>query len=290
MEITTGILISMVGAIAATIATIVALEESHIKYKRAIILCFILLLVLLFWSQRNHFVCLMNQNTCSKATTPVKPDDKEKNNSLSSLKKEYNEGDIIKFGSWPVGAEAEEIEWEILEKKNDGTAIVLSSKVIDVKPYNTERKDITWAESSLRSWLNGEFYGKAFSPVEKDAIVETRLENNDNIGEFTQELVDYLKRWGVDGSSFLGQKWHTKGGEGTTDKIWLLSLDDMERYGRRFSTDESRIAKPMQYLTKNINFCPSEYCKKNGVVGNSWWWLRSPGYYQYHAAYVRPTM
>ncbi|MBO4556929.1 MAG: hypothetical protein J5706_09220 [Elusimicrobiales bacterium] len=200
--------------------------------------------------------------------------------------KEYNEGDIIKFGSWPVGEEAEDIEWEILEKKNDGTAIVLSSKVIDVKPYNTERKDITWAESSLRSWLNGEFYGKAFSPVEKDAIAETRLENKDNIGEFTQELVDYWKRWGVDVSSLLGQKWHTKGGEGTTDKIWLLSLDDMERYGRRFSTDASRVGKPTQYLAKKYNFCTSDVCKKNGVVGNAWWWLRSPGYNQIDAASV----
>ena len=197
---------------------------------------------------------------------------------------------IIEFGRWPIGIKGEEaqpIEWEILEKKNDGTAIVLSSKVIDMKPYNTKNKDITWAESSLRSWLNGEFYSKAFTAEEKDAIEATMLENNDSIGEITQEYVDHGKKWAFDYSSYLGRKWHTKGGADTIDKVWLLSLEDMKRYGRRFSTDASRIAKPMAYLTKNGQFCSSDLCKKNGTVGNVWWWLRSPGYYQRLAAGVQ---
>ncbi len=206
-----------------------------------------------------------------------------------SAASKYNVGDKITFGSWPVGIEgevSEAIEWEILEKKNDGTAIVLSSKVIDAKPYNTEFKDITWAESSLRTWLNGEFYSKAFTAKEKDAIVETTLKNADNIGEFTQEYVDYGNKWGLDWSEYLGIKWHTIGGVDTTDNVWLLSLDDMKRYGRRFSTDASRIGKPMEYLKKKWNFCTSEACKRNGAVGNAWWWLRSPGDFQNDAADV----
>ena len=201
----------------------------------------------------------------------------------------YEAGDIIEFGLWPAeakGEKAQPIEWEILEKKSDGTAIVLSSKVIDVKPYNTGKKDITWAESSLRRWLNEEFYSKAFTAEEKDAIAETRLENKDNIGELTQEYVDYYKKWGIDVSAYLGRKWHTKGGADTTDKVWLLSLEDMQRYGRRFSTDESRTAKPTQYLTKIGTFCVSDICKKNGAAGNAAWWLRSPGDEQSFAAYV----
>ncbi len=117
--------------------------------------------------------------------------------------------------------------------------------------------------------------------------MEVRLKNADNIGEFTQEYVDYGNKWGVDWSKYLGEKWHTIGGADTTDKVWLLSLEDMKRYGRRFSTDASRIARPMKYLTKKWDFGSSdEKSRELGVVGNAWWWLRSPGDYQDYAAYV----
>ncbi|MBO4555334.1 MAG: hypothetical protein J5706_01145, partial [Elusimicrobiales bacterium] len=49
-------------------------------------------------------------------------------NQAIELKKQYEVGDIIEFGSYPYYENGGEkaIEWEILEKYNDGTALVIS--------------------------------------------------------------------------------------------------------------------------------------------------------------------
>ena len=219
------------------------------------------------------------QRSCTLRTKKKKQENKRQYRKyIDNLK----EGVIIKFGSYPFESDGTEkpIEWEILEKNEDGTAIILSSKGIDTKPYNTEKEDITWAECSLRRWLNDEFYSKAFTAKEKDAIVEVSLKNKDNIGEVTQELVDFFNKHEIDLSPYKGQKWHTRGGEYTTDKVWLLSLEDMKRYGRRFSMDTSRIAMPTPYAKERGVYTAADY------GGSCWWWLRSPGDLQYSAAFV----
>ena len=197
----------------------------------------------------------------------------------------YRLGSIISLGRWPIDVQGEDprhIEWEILEKRKDGTAILLSRQAIDLKPYHLEKKSITWSESSIRWWLNGEFYNKAFTESEKGSIVPARLLNSDNNGKYTQAYIDNWKKWGVyesgDEEKYLGRTMRGKGGETTTDKVWLLSLDDMRKYGRRFRSDTSRTVQPAEYLIKRYGeFCTSDNCRKNGAVGNVWWWLRSPG-------------
>ena len=114
-----------------------------------------------------------------------------------------------------------------------------------------------------------------------------RLKNRDNIGVITKELADYGDKWGMNWSSFIGTKWHTKGGADTTDKVWLLSLEEVKKYKNIFRTDKDRQLKPMPDMETRYNYCTSEYCRKNGVVGNAWWWLRSPGHSQLLAAFVR---
>ena len=237
--------------------------------------------------------CLVSTCQTAQTNTSVSKNCINNNCNIDGSQIKYNIGDKITFGSWPVGIEgevSEAIEWEILEKKDDGTAIVLSSKVIDVKPYNTKLENITWNDSSLRKWLHHEFYGKAFTAEEKDKIVETSLKNEDNNEEYTQKYINWWEKWAkkeaVDKKRYIGTKMNGKGGEDTTDKVWLLSLDDIRRYGRRFSTDKNRTAIPMEYLTKEIDFCTSDACKRNRVVGNAWWWLRSPGGEQKNAAYI----
>ena len=82
-------------------------------------------------------------------------------------------GDIIEFGSYEQDNDLsngpEPIEWRVLEV-SDGSALIVSQYALDARAYNKERVRITWAECTLRGWLNGEFYATAFNEEEKGRI------------------------------------------------------------------------------------------------------------------------
>lgn len=52
----------------------------------------------------------------------------------------------------------------------------------------TEKKDNTWAFCSLREWLNGSFYENAFTPEEKDVILETVITEDETAGHGYRSL------------------------------------------------------------------------------------------------------
>ena len=131
-------------------------------------------------------------------------------------------------------------EWLVLETQ-DGKALLLSEAVIGNRPYNDEFKDTTWEKCTLRKWLNNGWLNSSFNEAEKNAIVETNVINADNP---------------EDG---------TAGGNDTVDKIFLLSIDEVNQY---FSSDEECIALAAE-------------------GESAYWWLRSPGGFSLHAAYVR---
>ena len=164
-------------------------------------------------------------------------------------------GDIVKFGSYEqdndISNGKETITWKILEKKK-GKALLISEYALDCKPYNTEGKDVTWEISSIRRWLNEEFMQAAFSKSEQKLIAEITVKNPNN------------------------NKFGTKGGKNTQDKIFLLSIAEAETY---FASDEARACAPTAYAVANGAY-------QNYVTGNCWWWLRSPGYDQDNAAGV----
>lgn len=57
-------------------------------------------------------------------------------------------GDIVKFGNY---------NWQVLEIKG-GKALILSERILEQRAYNHTNTDITWANCSLREYLNGDFY------------------------------------------------------------------------------------------------------------------------------------
>ena len=172
---------------------------------------------------------------------------------LRPLISDVKVGSIITFGRYPQteSGDIKPIEWRVLEVK-DNKAFLLADKRLKTVPYNTEFVKVTWKTSSIRQWLNTDFYNEAFNDSEKSRISITVLENPDN------------PKYGTDG-----------GGE-TSDRIFLLSLDEAERY---FKYDSERVLK----LTP--------YDVKRGAVVNEklqpyFWWLRSPGINQYDASIV----
>ena len=145
-------------------------------------------------------------------------------------------GDNVVFGNYNGNT-----EWIVLAKE-DGKILVISKYAIEHRSYNTEHASITWEKCTLRSKLNGTYLSSAFSSGEQTRIVEMSISNPDN------------------------SKYGTDGGNNTNDKVFLLSIDEVNKY---FTSDSAR-----------------EATLSDGT--SVWWWLRSPGYSSIRAAVVRP--
>ncbi len=188
--------------------------------------------------------------------------------SKTGYKTSYNfskakKGDIIKFGSYeqdyPVNGK-DPIEWVVLDKKKDGL-LVMSKYALDCLPYNTEDVYTTWAECTLREWLNKKFYNAAFNSVEKKMIKTAAVKNDDN--------------------PYYG----TEGGKDTKDKVFLLSLSEIvdTKYGfdsDRYAHDINRRCAPTDYAVAQGAWQDSgtdpEYVTADNIRV-CWWFLRSPG-------------
>lgn len=176
--------------------------------------------------------------------------------------KSANVGDTIKFGKYEqdnnLSNGKEDIEWDVLAKE-DNRVLLISKYALDCKQqYNTERTDITWETCSLRKWLNGTFMDSAFDGAEKTIVKESKVSADKN------------------------PKYSTDPGNATTDKVFLLSINEAEKY---FGSDEDRKCAPTKYAKANGAITSNSYTK-NGAP-TCWWWLRSPGNSQLYAVYVR---
>ena len=68
----------------------------------------------------------------------------------------------------------------------------------------------------------------------------------------------------------------TSPGNNTTDKVFLLSITEVNKY---FNSDSARQCQGTAYC-----YAQGAYKASNG---NCWWWLRSPGLSSDYAAFVR---
>lgn len=181
------------------------------------------------------------------------------------------QADNIYFGTYQQSSDGnsgyniDPIKWRVLENAN-GQLFLLSDQNLDVFQYHVDYESVTWATSTMRSWLNGygaaqntgsdngidytddNFIDTAFSDGEQGAIVDTTVVNDDN--------PDY----------------NTEGGENTNDKIFLLSIAEAQN-SSYFADDSSRIATNTAYVAGGGKI-GSSYM--NGVGEAGYWWLRSP--------------
>ena len=137
--------------------------------------------------------------------------------------------------------------------------MLISEKALDSKPYNTTRNyDVTWENCSLRKWLNETFLNNAFSAEEQALIQSTTVSADKN--------PDYS----------------TDPGNATTDKVFLLSITEAEKY---FDSDKARRCAPTAYAIAQGAYT-NDGCKTADGDACCWWRLRSPGIFQEHAANV----
>lgn len=196
------------------------------------------------------FICVLFIGCqCALAETSLKP------------------GTVVLFGQYEQDNKTENgkepIEWIILEIQ-DEKAFLVSKYALDCLPFHEKAEDLTWENSSIRSWLNEEFYASAFVESEKLAIVQTAISNASEEGFTDYNPVD-LSRTDL---------------SRTNDRLFLLSYREVMHYF------------PGQNDRKIIG---SEYARSRGArfagiisigIGETDWWLRSPGKASRDAAFV----
>ena len=155
---------------------------------------------------------------------------------LSPVFSSVTVGDTFTLGRDRFG---ESVEWTVLAVE-ENRALVISRDILCYASYNDTYSSVTWESCSLRAWLNGPFISSFFTEEEASLIMETTVSSSSN------------PRSGTDG------------GADTTDRVFLLSMEECEQY---FPTEVERRAL------------------YNG--GSDTWTLRTPGRSSYTASEVR---
>lgn len=152
----------------------------------------------------------------------------------------------------------EPIKWRVLSV-NDDDVFLLADKNLDAHRYNDTREDVTWETCTMRTWLNSTFFTEAFNTSEQTAIQNTTVINEDN------------------------PQYGTKGGNNTTDKVYLLSFREITNPAYGFvptrKATNTRKAIRTAYADAKDDSSRHMYSQYN-------YWLRSPGNDGSTASYV----
>ncbi len=150
-------------------------------------------------------------------------------------------GDVISFGKFEMDNDksngADSISWIVLDENDDGILVISKYCLACQEPGNEYN---TWESSITRYWLNNTFYTEAFTNDEKTKIKKVVISNADNPDT------------------------GTKGGNDTADYLFLLSIEETDKY---FSSPKDRVAYGTLYAQKSVN-------EGEGAFN---WWLRTPG-------------
>lgn len=194
-----------------------------------------------------------------------------------------NVGEIVTFGSYMQDAGSDEkkpIEWIVMETNKSGM-LLLSLKVLDGQAVNDPhkkgyevREDISdevfesldkrpllgaWASTTLRRWLNEDFYNTAFSEDERGMIIGTKVQTKYNL------------------------KYGSTGGPDVTDKIFIPSVEDIINTDYGFNPvpkrdDKLRRCQPTDYaVSKGVRVTNMLDSRGEPIVNGCGYWLRTAG-------------
>jgi hypothetical protein len=183
---------------------------------------------------------------CGSGSDSEKEPGNETLKETTSSEFDLSAGDFITFGSYEQDNDLtngqEPIRWLVLDVK-DGKALVISRDNLDIGPYNSDRQPVTWETSTAREWLNTTFFNTAFTEEEKALIPTVTI---------TEEKRPYVD---------------TDPGNPTEDKVFLLSVNEFEKYVKKTKFKE---ASSSMYLSEKTNY-------HSEASPEFYWWLRTPG-------------
>ena len=137
----------------------------------------------------------------------------------------------------------EPVEWLILDRQ-DGRALLLSRFALEAHRFHTRDVKVQWDKCQLREWMGTEMFSALFTPEEQEAVLLTHL------------------------TAEKHPRFHTDPGGDTDDRIFLLSIQEVEKY---FPDQASRTVQPTPYARLTTH----AHVEKNGNTG---WWLRTTGH------------
>ena len=170
-----------------------------------------------------------------------------------------SKGDTVSFGVYEQDGDAdngpEPIQWVVLDKI-DGQLLLLSADILEARQYHhVPFEEVTWENSDLRAWMNGDFYEGAFTPVQRGLIETVHNENADQ---------------SITGAS---------GGAATDDRVFALSETESVIY---FNTAAARSDIGAALASQHAAAGPLSVSED----GAADWWLRSPGTYGFATQFV----
>ncbi len=152
----------------------------------------------------------------------------------------------------------EPIKWRVLQVDGDDV-FLMSDKNLDCQKYNNNEVDVTWETCTLRTWLYSNFYRKAFSTEEQNAIKVTTVVNDKN------------------------EVYGTSGGNTTKDKIYIPSIKEVTNTKYGFVNYNSR---NVTRKAKNTAYTMNYFINQSNVSQYGVWWIRTPGANHQQAAIV----
>lgn len=170
-------------------------------------------------------------------------------------------GDTVMFGQYEQDGNldngSEPIAWQVLDVQG-GKALLMSRYALDCLPFHDEKTDAAWNQSALNAWLQADFHA-AFTDTEWAAIAPVTLADT-----------------AADGNP----EWQNTDAEPAETHVFLLSY-----------------AQVMQYLPEQEQrkVSGTEYARSRGAkflgfttigIGETDWWLRSPGKESYDACFL----
>lgn len=208
-------------------------------------------------------------------------------------------GDRLYLGSYEQDNNRENgtepILWRVLSIDGE-RVLLLSEYALDCAPYNDTFEEVTWETCTVRCWLNGEFYERAF----------------ENRGAFHKEMI-----LDTECVTQKNQIYGTDCGNCTTDKVFLLAWEDTyeEAYGftaakerktgngqtmKYAGTGQGTLCYPTLYaaskdplITRKHDSRGMDNGDKVDGIGSVYWILRTSGktrqYIQYVSRWGRTT-
>jgi hypothetical protein len=168
-------------------------------------------------------------------------------NTFNILESTYSiqERDIIEFGNY---------KWVVLEVNDRKSVLIITENIINTRSFHETWVEVTWENSDLRAYLNNDFI-KTFTEEERKHILSS---NN----------TSYNNKW-----------FGTKGGNNTTDQIFLLNIEEVVKYfgdsGLLMNPPPRKDGVPVWLLSDEYN---SNRISLNLDNYSNWWWLRSSGF------------
>ena len=190
-------------------------------------------------------------------------------------------GDTLSFGAYEQDADSkngkEEIFWTVLDEKDD-KLLLISNRILGYNQYNDTEDTVTWEDSSIRKWLNEDFYNDAFNDEEKKKVIETELDNPSSYDFYQTTYMSDRWDWWED-----GKQQGSSGGNDTNDRVFCLSYEEALRY---FSDDAARMTGvTAATVEQGIYYMRSEDYEEKWAdyygeecIGKAVWWLRSPAW------------